>query len=417
VRGIPAPAGQAPLGQRLSLCSAAEGQQVLFAGADLVPMLGVSLAVPDAVLHGSLNVVGGRAGGIRGVQIGSVFNLVSGGACGVQIAGAVNVARGAVGLQIGGAMNAVESARGAQIAGAVNISRDVAGMQIAGAANIVEDASGVQIAGAVNAARSAAGVQIAGGLNLAGGFRGVQIAGGLNLGGDTGGLQIAGGFNMASAIRGLQIAGGFNMASAIRGLQLAPVDLAGRVDGAQVGVINVAGRVRGVQLGVLNVADESDVSVGVVSFVRRGRYHLDVWGAETGLLMAAFKHGGRYFHNFYGVGVRPFGDQARVAFSLGIGGHIPASRRFFVDVDALGYSLHRTDAMSTRPVFLAQVRAMVGARLSGSFAVAAGPSYNVGFAGSREDAALSALGGSVLGESPGLSVQGWPGVSIGIQSF
>ena len=375
---------------------------MLFAGADLVPMLGVSLAVPDAVLHGSLNVVGGRAGGIRGVQIGSVFNLVSGGACGVQIAGAVNVARGAVGLQIGGAVNAVESARGAQIAGAVNVSRDVAGVQIAGAVNVVEDASGVQIGGAVNAARTAAGLQIAGATNLARGFRGSQIAGATNLGGDTSGLQIAGGFNMASAVRGLQ---------------LAPVDLAGRVDGAQVGVINVAGRVRGVQLGVLNVADESDLSVGLVSFVRRGRYHLDVWGAETGLLMAAFKHGGRYFHNFYGVGVRPFGDQARVAFSLGIGGHIPASQRFFVDVDALGYSLHRTDAMSTRPVFLAQVRAMVGARLSSGFAVTAGPSYNVSFAGSREDAALSALGGSVLGESPGLSVQGWPGVSIGIQSF
>lgn len=434
-------------GASVPICAVSGEQPVIVAGADFVPMLGVSLAAPDALLYASLNVVGGRAGAIRGVQIGSVLNLVSGGACGVQIGGVVNVARGAGGVQIGGVVNAVERVRGVQIAGAVNVVREMAGVQIAGAVNIGSAATGLQIGGALNASEDVAAGQITGGVNLADGMRGIQIAGGLNraaevrgaqitgglnIAGRMDGLQIAGGLNRSTGMRGVQIAGGLDLtgdaaglqiaggagvASAMRGLQIAPIAVAGKLDGAQVGAINIAGRVRGVQIGAVNIAEESDLSIGAVSIVRRGRSHLDVWGSETGLFMAAFKHGGRYFHNFYGAGVRPFGDAARIAFNLGIGGHIPVSQRFFVDVDTLAYSLHRPDDMGARPVFLAQGRVMVGARLLTGLALVAGPSFNVSFAATREDAALSPLGAAVLHERTNLSVQGWPGATIGIQTF
>ncbi|MEZ4309265.1 MAG: hypothetical protein R3F14_14605 [Polyangiaceae bacterium] len=211
--------------------------------------------------------------------------------------------------------------------------------------------------------------------------------------------------------------GAINVAGSVQGAQVGAINVAGSVQGAQVGAINVAGRVRGVQVGAINIAEDADFALGVVSVVRRGRSHVDVWGADSGLFMAAFKHGGRYFHNLYGAGVRPFGDSPRLAFSLGIGGHIPVSSRFFVDVDTLGYSLLRTDDLTVRPVFLAQARALVGARLSRSFALVAGPSYNMSFAGSADDASLGLLGSFVLSSRRDLTVAHWPGATLGAQMF
>lgn len=371
--------------------SAAAGsheKRTYFAGVDFVPMLGTSLASRDAVLHASLNVVGGLAGGVDGVQVGSVLNIVTGPVRGLQISGAVNVARELRGLQIGGA---------------ANITPQVSGLQIGGAVNVSAEADGSQIGGAINLARAMNGLQIAGAMNIARQMKGFQLSGGVNLADSVNGLQLAGGVNLADRVSGLQLGGGIN--------------LAGRVGGAQIGVVNVAGRVKGAQIGVLNIAEEADFSLGVLSFVKRGRYHLDVWGAETGILTAAFKHGGRYFHSLYGVGIRPADGKARVAFTLGLGGHIPLSRRFFADIDALASSVHEADNFGANPALLSQLRAVVGLRLSDRFALFAGPSYNVSVAQSDEAAKLSLLDSSTLAANSGIAVRGWPGVAIGMQAF
>ena len=74
------------------------------------------------------------------------------------------------------------------------------------------------------------------------------------------------------------------------------------------GLVNVArGPVSGAQIGLVNVADTCSFCLGLVSVVRRGRLHLDLWGQESGLLMVGIKHGGLALHNIYGVGVQPFG--------------------------------------------------------------------------------------------------------------
>jgi len=335
-------------------------------------MLGTSLVARDAVRSFSFNLAGGLAGGLQGVEIGSAFNIVTGSVCGLQLAGAVNVGW-----------------------------RETRGAQLAGALNLTGALRGAQLAGAINLAGPVRGAQIAGGLNLAVGLAGVQLAP-VNLSiGDVSGAQL----------------GVIDLARDVSGAQLGVIDLAASVHGAQIGVINVAGRVRGAQIGVINVADESDFSLGVVSIVRHGRLHLDVWGAETGLLMAAVKHGGRSFHNFYGAGIRLAGGKPRLAFALGLGGHVPLTRRLFVDVDVLAHSLHHSEDLGADVAILGQLRPVLGLHLSDGIAVLAGPSYNVIFARNAADAEISALGSSVFHEEAGLVVRGWPGITVGVQAF
>jgi RNA polymerase sigma factor (sigma-70 family) len=368
-----APAQLPPAHRSSPQCAAAEGQRSLAFGADLVPMLGTSLVARRAVRNVSFNLVGGLAGGLDGVEIGSAFNIVTGSACGLQIAGAVNVAW--------------EQAHSVQIAGAVNVAW--------------EQAHGAQIAGAVNLGGAVRGAQIAGGANVATTLYGAQI-GPINLStGETSGAPI----------------GVIDLGRDLHGAQIGVIDVAEDVHGLQLGVVNVAKRVRGAQLGVVNVADDSDFSLGVVSIVRRGRLHVDVWGAETGLLMAAVKHGGRSFHNFYGAGIRLEGGKPRVAFALGLGGHVPLSRRFFLDIDGLAYNIHETANFAGSNATLAQLRAVLGWRLARGFAVIAGPSYNVIVAERAEDASISALGSSLFHTEPGLFVRGWPGIALGVQAF
>ena len=335
------PRDLAPLAR--GACSPTPGRSFFFAGADFVPMLGTSLADRHAVLGASLNALGGLSGGVRGLQIGGVLNLVGGPACGLQIGGVANVTHDVRGVQIGGVANVTRDVSGLQIGGVANITHDVRGVQIGGVANITHDVSGLQIGGVTNITRD--------------------------------------------------------------------------VSGLQIGTVNVARRVRGAQIGVINVADDSDFSLGVVSVVRRGRSHLDLWGAETGTLTMAFKHGGRRFHNYYGVGIRPIDADPKVAFTFGIGGHLPLTSSIYLDLDGLLSTFHSTSRFAESPALLTQIRALVGLRVAPGLALAAGPSYNVSVAGSDDAAKLSLLGSALFTTGTGPFVRGWPGLSVGLQAF
>ena len=151
----------------------------------------------------------------------------------------------------------------------------------------------------------------------------------------------------------------------------------GAVSGAQIGLLNIAGgRVSGTQIGLINVATASTFSLGLINIFRDGRLHLDVWGQESGLLMAGIKHGSGHFHNIYGAGVLPFGNHARFAAAFGIGAHLPLSERLFLDLDVLNHGLFDPASIDAT-VNLAQARAVLGARLVRRLAVYGGPSYNV----------------------------------------
>ncbi len=146
---------------------------------DVFPYVGMS-SLPDvrSSTRGlALNLFGGLGTGLRGVEVGTIFNIETAGVCGLHIAGAVNVARGAVrGIEVAGAVNVTGAFEGAQLAGSVNVSRDLLGVQISGAVNVARgDVAGAQLTGGVNVAQAVAGVQL-GTINVASGrVRGVQI--------------------------------------------------------------------------------------------------------------------------------------------------------------------------------------------------------------------------------------------------
>ncbi len=441
----PSPPHDQPTVQR-GLCTPSVSSPRYWAGVDFVPMVGTSSVARDAVLGASLNVLGGLSGGIQGAQIGGLTNLVRGPVCGLQVGGLVNLTHGVKGLQIGGLVNVTHDVTGTQMGGILNVANNVKGLQIGGIVNATNNVSGLQIGGIVNVTDNVKGLQIGGMFNVTDDVAGVQITGGANLTRDVTGFQLAGSNNVTLFMKGVQMAGAFNLAERVRGLQFSPVNIARTVDGAQaggaaniartvngaqvgvtniahtvrgvqVGVVNVANHIRGPQIGVVNIGDDADRSVGLLNIVPGGRYHLAAWAAETGIIMATFKHARRHFHNFYGFGIRPSEGDVRLLLSLGVGGHIPISRRFFFDVDVLAHTVHKTDDTSSPVAFLGQVRAVFGFHLTDRFAVFAGPSFNVGVATTEKDATLSLLGSSSLYSGSDLFVSAWPGASVGVQVF
>jgi hypothetical protein len=341
---------------------------------DFAPFVGMSSSprIRNATRMFVLNVVGGIGHGLRGLEVGSVMNLTTGPACGMQVAGALDVARRTSGLQVAGAATiALGNLDGAQVAGALD--------------TIVGRVRGGQISGAVNAvAGELDGIQVAGALNVAAGnLRGIQMAGAVNV--------------AAGNLRGVQIAGAVNVAS-------------DEVRGMQVGAINVAaGRVRGVQVGVVNIAEKSDLSIGVVNVNYKGRIHVDVWSdLEVGIVAAAVKHGGDHWHSFYGLGTRVT-DPGFIGI-LGFGGHARFSKRVYLDVDALGH-LTSSFADGKNGTPLVQARPVIGVNLAAPFALYAGAAFNALFV---TGAAKSWAPGYAYGVGP---AHLWPGAVFGIQTI
>jgi hypothetical protein len=286
-------------------------------------------------------------------------------------------------------------------------------------------------------ARSLEGVGAASVLHVLGGDQdGVVMSGVLSwTGGDVDGAQIAGSLNVVGgALRGAQVSGGLNLAFGdVRGLQLAPANYAHRdLRGAQVGVANVArGRVNGVQIGLFNYAKKANLQIGLVNVMPEGRTHLQLTGTSEGFGFATLVHGGDHWHWLYSVGGRPFGSDSESAFAAGIGFglHITPSERLFVDVDLLSYAIHDGDDGEGDAESFTQLRAMFGLRLHRRFALIGGVTYNL-HAAYDDDTSYAWKGRSTLYEDrvplegggtepadPGWRVEGYPGLTLGVQFF
>ncbi|WP_437302076.1 LA_2272 family surface repeat-containing protein [Sorangium sp. So ce388] len=357
-------------------------------GADVVPSVGSSsFTGTNVVRRYSLNLVGGYTAGVTGVELGAGVNISSAFMCGAQLSGGANLVLGpARGAQLTAGLNLAMSLRGAQV-GPINVvTGPVDGVQ-GGVLNVAGPVDGVQ-GGAVNiAAGSVAGAQV--------GLANVAV-------GESTDVQVSLLNAAVSKSTDLQIS-------------LANV-AAGESTGTQIGLVNVAtGKVRGAQIGLVNYADESPFSLGLLNIVRNGRLDVDVWALESGIVMAGLKHGSEHFHNIYGVGVRLFGDRPLVTYALGLGGRITFGERAFLDLDALGYSLHDPSSSFEPGAVLAQARALLGLRLAPEFAIFGGPSYNVAFGDTPEDARLSPYGSIPLRLGDSDAQRAWPGVVLGVE--
>lgn len=146
----------------------------------------------------SLNIFGGYNAGVRGFELGGLFNINRLDVSSVQISGVFSLTGG--------------SAEGVQLAGVTNI--------VHGNLN-----SGVQVAGVYNhVERNAGGIQLAGGANYTHfNMRGIQASVGANI--------------SNGSMDGVQV-GFFNYTKKLHGVQIGLINIAGRSNGYSFGLIN-----------------------------------------------------------------------------------------------------------------------------------------------------------------------------------
>jgi len=389
----------------------------------LVPPIESHWWHPNPIKRVSLNLLVGSSAGIEGIEIGGLVNVVGGDVRGVQLAGLGNVGGGDVrGLQIAGVANlASGGVRQVQIAGITNlVDGDMRGVQIAGVANLDGgEVSRLQIAGIANSVDGdVRGVQIAGVANLdQRDMNGLGIAGIANfVGGDQHGVfQIAGVANIAmGSVQGGQIAGIANVSGGrASGVQVAGIfNGASAIDGAQIGLVNAAGRVRGVQVGLVNLADESDVSIGLLTLARNGRHAVELWTSDIATVAAGVKLGARRTYSVLTIG----GDDERLLAGAGLGVHTPRDR-YYLDVDAIAYEVFDHSLNGSPEDLVTQLRLVLGWNLHRDFALFAGATMSVSAAwGGRQITELSRLSGMTI-ERDNYTVRISPGLLAGISVF
>ena len=257
----------------------------------------------------SLNLLYGKVGGVKGLEISGLFGSAKGDVTGVQIAGLGNASNNVKGIQVGGIGNASDNVTGIQIAGIGNATDDVTGIQIAGLGNAADDVKGIQIAGIGNAAD------------------------------DVKGIQIGGIGNAADNVTGIQIAGIGNAADNITGLQIS-------------GVLNRAKVLKGLQIGLVSINDtiESGISLSIFNIVKKGFY--DEWSltfADYQNVGLSYKMGIQRFYTIFTAGANFLEDKLWV-FGIGFGNRTVINRRFDFQPEIISYQYFPDDFKNVQTV-------------------------------------------------------------------
>ena len=370
----------------------------------------------------SINIIAGYHTKLDGIELGGILNMKGIEARGAQFAGVGNiVGRNLDGFQISGGLNAV--------------GRDVEGFQASGGLNVgARDLDGFQMAAGFNATgRSVRGFQAAGGGNFAGrNLQGLQITSGLNLvGGNvlSQSRQIAAGVNIAGNLEGTQISAATNIAlgwgqeanTRDTGTQISMVNIAlGDID-TQIGLLNIAGHVGTAQVGLLNVSGRmSGIPIGLISFVKNNPLHLQLWGSDTEVANLGVRLGSRHVYSLLMVGSYPHGDLGRWSSGFGIGGHIPLSRRLFLNVDLITRGMVYTDDSEKdawvydEHTVLNKLRLAVGWERHKWFSVFGGVSLNF-LVSHRPDTSDFGYGFDHVYREDDVTIRVWPGFFAGVQ--
>jgi hypothetical protein len=303
------------------------------AAQSLIPYVNIGLIYPlstngirawNCNNYFSINAVASVSASENAFCAAGVANVVRDSANGFIAAGVVNVVNGNVnGLQMAGVVNVAKNVTGAQFAGLLNVAGNVSGTQFSGLANVTyATVYGAQFAGFTNKARNVY-AQYAGFSNAALNVNGMQAAGfSNNATGNVNGLQMAG-FSNQAVNTTAQLAGFINKADVVQGMQVA-------------GFINVARQVKGVQVaGFMNIADSSDYPIGLVNLIKKGEKAIGVSVDETGTTMATFRSGGRIMYGMVGAGINNYKSNGLYAVGAGIGAHLPFSRHFRGNIEAV----------------------------------------------------------------------------------
>ncbi|WP_313531574.1 hypothetical protein [Sphingobacterium multivorum] len=287
----------------------------------------------------SINIIGGSTAGVKGMELGGVFNINQYDMQGMQMAGVFNAVGGNV--------------RGVQLAGVGN--RDFGGM------------TGLQMAGVFN--------------GVGGNASGVQIAGvGNHVVGQVKGLQIAGVFNKADTVRGVQIAGVVNLTKDASGTtQLASIlNHSESTVGNQIaGLANKAKKVKGIQLaGIVNIADSSDYPIGLLNFIKNGEKSLSVAINEDSYLGLQFRSGGRVLYSLLSINVALEGNRPdKYAFEAGLGAVVLNGAKFSLRTEITARNL-LTEKFKMLDNHQSSLRVIPAFKLSERMSIFVAPSLN-----------------------------------------
>ncbi|HEX3475634.1 MAG TPA: hypothetical protein VHT91_11460 [Kofleriaceae bacterium] len=345
---------------------------------------------------------------------------VSGGSTGLSLSGIVDIERGlAAGVQIGGVAAIARRVAGTQVAGIAAVSGDLDGVQVAGTAAIARQVDGVQAAGVAAVSRGSGGNQAAGIAAVAGGDARVQLAGVASAARGTAGLQAAGIAAVAGRDAGVQASGVASVARGTAGIQLAGVvNVARRVSGVQIAPINVARQVDGVQVGVINIGGSADgFSFGLINIVPGGRYDLEAAVDSDRIGTVLFRHGGRRWHNVYGVGghqVDHSGPNDDVwMYGLGFGPSLPLGDTV-IDLEAIGWQVNHGPRHESDVSILGQLRLSV-AHHWGAFGVVAGGILNTYVTSDPQSPLMLERRTTGAPMASGVTTTVWPSAFVGVR--
>lgn len=277
----------------------------------------------------SINVLGGYAAGLDGMELGGIANIEKDYVHGVQMAGVANVVNG--------------KTTGLQLSGFTNVCGDtVKALQAAGFCNVVN-----------------------------GSFTGLQSAGFCNVDkGSVKGFQGAGFLNVCQdSLVGIQVAGFANINN-------------GDVTGIQgAGFLNTAKKLKGVQFGVINIADtvESGIPIGLLSIVRKGGYRrFEIYGTESIYGNVAFKIGVKSFYNIFQAGASVSGNNLRATTGYGLGSEVSLGKRAMVNFENVTMHVWEAEKINPELNLLNRFSTTFGVRLGQkNTTLFAGPSLNV----------------------------------------
>ena len=317
----------------------------------------------------SFNLFGGYTAGVKGLEIGGLFNLNKKDVRYVQAAGLFNVVGGSVtGLQIGGLQN--------------TSLKNVTGVQAAGINNYVKgNVSGLQIAGVGNIS-----------------------------GGKMNGFQAAGVFNYQNRnVSGIQLGGVGNIGG-------------GEVKGFQVaGVFNYAKKLKGVQFGLINIADTSDgYSIGLINIVLKGYHKLSLSTNEVVEANVAFKTGSRRLYSILQAGMNPGKKEEKLyTFGYGLGTEIGLVKWLSVNPELSSEYLYLGSWNHLN--LLNKLHLQFNIKFRKAFSIFGGPSFAVYY--SNQPAPITGYKYNIL--SPGYKsfelgnpkIRGWFGWNAGVNIF
>lgn len=364
----------------------------------LTPGLGTHGSMGSQVINKfSLNLLGGYTAGVKGFELGGLFNIVKGGMKYTQLAGLFNVVGGEVlGFQAAGLYNSdLKSMKGFQVAGLANVViKDVVGMQAAGWYNYSTNMRGLQVSGvgSVNI-ESCSGVVLAGTFNVTKHMNGLQAAGSLNVNvGNTKGVQIAGVTN-------------FSM---------------GEINGVQISsLLNYTKKLKGVQIALVNVADSTDgYSIGFFNVMVHGYHKLSISSNEWQHLSLAYKSGNAKFYSMLIAGVQLDEKQKAYSYGYGIGSDRRIGKKgFYINPELSEQYVY--NGRDENQNLLSRFQIHLKYRLGKYADIYAGPAFSILYSKqvSPVEGYKSDLTNGYPSFSMGKNVTGWIGWSFGIDLF